>query len=179
MTKRRARTPGRRHRPSYVCQLALASMVIAATAGCGTAAQAKQRSPILTVPPVTASTTMTTVATPMAAAPAATTSCFITGTTGAGWTAATSYRFTVNATNTYPLLITSFEVSFFTGTSADGSDNETAGDVTAGLLHPSSSLSWNVANSSGGSIGDSCVVQSVGVTAPGGIEETLHNSVQP
>jgi hypothetical protein len=179
MTKRTARTSVRRRWPSHVHQLSLASLVIAAAAGCGTAVKATGEAPVLTVPAVTAPTTLTTVAVPVTTAPAATTSCFITGSTGAGWTAATSYRFTVDATNTYALLITSFEVSFFTGTSADGSDNETADDVTAGLLEPSSSLSWNVAKSSGGTAGDTCVVQSVGVTAPGGIVETLHNSVQP
>jgi hypothetical protein len=180
MTTRTARTLASRNRASYVRRLALASLVMATTASCGAALKANSEAPSVTLrPPPVVLTTLTTVAAPATAAPAATTSCVITGTTGTGWTAATSYKFTVDATNTYALLVTSFDVSFFTGTSADGSDNETADDVTAGLLKPSSSLSWNVAKSSGGSVGDTCVVQSVGVTAPGGIAETLHNSVQP
>jgi hypothetical protein len=175
----RTGTPPRRHRASYVRQLALASLLIALTAGCGTAVKANGEASNLTLPQTVLPTTWTTVAVPATAAPALTFSCFVTGSTGTGWTAVTSYRFTVNATNTYALLITSFDVSFLSGTSADGSDNETAGDLNATLLEPSSSLSWNVAKSSGGNVGDTCVVQSVGVTAPGGIVETIHNNVQP
>jgi hypothetical protein len=179
MTKRTAKTAANRHRARSMRHLALVTLVITTTAGCGTVLKANGEAPNLTLPPPTVFTSLTTVAAPVTAAPAATTSCFITGSSGSGWTAYTSYRFTADATNTYPLLVTSFDVSFFTGMSADGSDDETAHDVTAGLLEPSSSLSWTVAKSSGGSVGDNCVVQSVGVTAPDGIAETLHNSVQP
>jgi hypothetical protein len=62
MTKRTAKPAASRHRAWYLRHLALVSLVMATTVGCGTVLKANGEAPNSTLPPPTTFTTLTTVA---------------------------------------------------------------------------------------------------------------------